>query len=102
MDICGFLFHSTLTSIIDFINCSLKSFLVLKYTTISQLLMFYSSVGIVISFLICILSTYAPCSSIEEIDDNYIINIMCHVKDNAYIYFDNFKIYFSTYTDGNL
>ena len=48
----GFLFHSTLTAIIAFINCSLKSFLDLKYTTTSQLLMFYSSVGIVISFLI--------------------------------------------------
>ena len=97
----GFLCHSTLTAIISFINCSLKSFLDLKYTTASQLLMFYSSVGIIMSFLICIISTYVPCSSLEEIDDNYIINIMCHVKDNAYTYFDNFKIYFSTYTDEN-
>ena len=97
----GFLCHSTLTAIISFINCSLKSFLDLKYTTSSQLLMFYSSVGILTSFLICIISTYVPCSSIEEIEDNYIVNIMCNVRDDNYTYFDNFEIYFTTYYKEN-
>ena len=94
----GFLIHSTLTAIISFINCSLKSFLDLKYITASQLLMFYSLVGIFISFLICIISTYVPCSSIDN-NKNSFSEMMCKVKDNAYFYFDSFKIYFKTYSE---
>lgn len=94
----GFLIHSTLTAIISFINCSLKSFLDLKYITASQLLMFYSLVGIFISFFICIISTYVPCSSIDN-HKNSFSEMMCKVKDDAYFYFDSFKIYFQTYSE---
>ena len=93
----GLLIHSTLTAIIYFIICSLKSFLDLKYITTSQLLMFYSTVGIIISILICIISTYIPCS--EKNNDNYFINILCPIKDDNYSYFDNYIIYFTSYYD---
>ena len=83
----GILLHPILTAIISFINCSLKSFLDLKYTTISQLLMFYSSLGIIISFLICIISTFYPCSTKGE-ETDYISFIMCRVKEDNNYYFD--------------
>ena len=54
----GFLIFCLLNVIDSLIDCTNKSFLDLKYTTISKLLMFYSSLGILISFLICIISTY--------------------------------------------
>ena len=92
----GILLHPILTAIISFINCSLKSFLDLKYTTISQLLMFYSSIGIIISFLICIISTFYPCSTKGE-ETDYISFIMCRVKEDNNYYFDNFNIYFSKF-----
>ena len=94
----GFICHSTLTSIISFINCSLKSFLDLKYTTTSQILMFYSFVGIIVSSIICMVSALAPCSTSNN-EITYFNNIMCNVKDyNNYTYFDNYIFYFNTYS----
>ena len=98
--VVGFLIHCFLTAVISFIECSLKSFLFLKYTTISQILMYYSSLGIIISFLIGIISTFKPCSK-DEIQNDIGIEIFCHVKDNNYTYFDNFKTYFNSYSEAN-
>ena len=96
--VIGFLIHSILNIILSFINCSLKSFLDLKYTTTSQLLMFYSAAGTIISFLAGIIITYVPCSSIEN-NENSISETVCKIKDNVYFYFDSFKIYFETYSE---
>ena len=76
----GISMHACLTAIISFINCSLKSFLDLKYITTSQLLMFYSSVGIIVSCFIGIIGTYFHCST----NDNYekFIDTICPLKDN--------------------
>ena len=97
----GILLHPTLTTVISFINCTLKSFLDLKYTTMSQLLIFYSVIGIIISFIICIISTFYPCSTNENDDNNYLAKIMCPVKENNYLYFDNFNIYFKVFLNVN-
>ena len=95
----GILLHCFLTAINSFIDCSLKAFLDLKYTTISQLLMFYSSSGILISFIICIFSTYFPCSTDEN--KNYLAEKMCKIKENSYTYFDSYKIYFNSFSQAN-
>ena len=95
----GILLHCFLTSIKSFIDCSLKTFLDLKYTTISQLLFFYSSLGIIISFIVCMISTFNPCS-IDE-NKNYFYEIMCKIKENNYTYFDSYKIYFNSFSEAN-
>jgi hypothetical protein len=92
----GFICYLILITINAFINCTLKSFIDLKYTTASQLLIFYSIVGIVISSATCVIFTYVQCS-----DDNTptIINKkVCKVVDsNNFSYFDNFIIYFNSF-----
>ena len=99
----GIIMHPILTAFISFINCTLKSFLDLKYTTMSQLLIFYSVIGIIISFIICIISTFYPCSTNANDDNNnYLAKIMCPVKDNDYLYFDNFNIYFKAFLNVNI
>ena len=92
----GFIIDSLLTAIISFINCSLKSFLDLKFITISILLMFYSAVGVLVSFLICIISTYYPCC---EKGNNGYLATMCKVKDETHKYLDSFILYFNSYSD---
>ena len=91
----GFLINSFLTAIDSFINCSLKSFLDLKYITINQLLMFYSSVGILISFLIGVICTFIPCYKNENPDIFFYKN--CQLKYKNDIYFENFNLYFKTF-----
>ena len=99
----GFLMHSFLTAVISFVNCSLKSFLDLKYTTTSQLLMVYSFVGIIVSFIICTFGTFVHCStnSLNDNNDNKFINIVCPVKEDNYYYIDNIRIYFETFLKEN-
>ena len=99
--IFGILLHPTLTAVISFINCTLKSFLDLKYSTMSQLLIFYSVIGIIISFIICMISTFYPCSTNANKDNNYLAKIMCPVEENNYLYFDNFNIYFKAFLKVN-
>ena len=93
----GFICYLILIAISAFINCSIKSFIDLKYTTISQLLMFYSFVGIVVSIITCIINTYVACSEISN--PNFIDAKMCKVKYNNNLYFDNFIKYFSSFTE---
>ena len=101
--IIGFLIHSTLTAIISFINCSIKSFLDLKYTTPSLILMFYSSMGIFVSFLICIISTFSQCDNGPNIVNDFSIDgILCKVNypnTSEIFYFENFKYYFESYSE---
>ena len=92
----GFICYLILIAISAFINCSIKSFIDLKYITISQLLMFYSSVGILVCIITCIINTYIPCSAIN--DPNFIDEKMCKVEYNNNLYFDNFIKYFSSLT----
>ena len=92
----GFIIHSLLTCIISFIDCSLKSFFDLKYLTTNMLLLFYSSVGLIVCFFICIISTFVPCC---EVNNNDYINTMCKVKDESYKYLESFKLYFNSYSD---
>ena len=53
----GFICYLILIAISAFINCSIKSFIDLKYTTIGQLLIFYSFVGIVVCTVTCLINT---------------------------------------------
>ena len=93
----GFFIFCLLTAINSFIYCSIKSLLDLKYTTISHILIFYSSLGILISFLISIFSTYFPCTTSENI--NYFTEKMCKIIENNYTYFDSYKIYFNSFSE---
>ena len=92
----GFLSYLILIVIIAFINCSIKSFMDLKYTSISQILMFYSFVGIIVGSITCIIITYVPCSEINT--SNYVDEKMCKVIYSNNLYFDNFIYYFSSFT----
>ena len=91
----GPLINFSFTAIDSFINCSLKSFLELKYTSISQLLMFYGSSGMIISFLITIISTYIPCT--QTIEDDSFSHKICQLKYDNEIYFEHFIKYFKTF-----
>lgn len=93
----GLISYLIFLSISGFINCTIKSFLDLKYSTTSQILMFYSSVGIFVSFFICIISSYAPCSKIE--DSNLISTNNCKIEKNGYRYFENIIEYFDSFTE---
>ena len=95
----GFICYLILIAISAFINCSIKSFIDLKYTTIGQLLIFYSFVGIVVCTITCLINTYAPCSKINN--PNFVDTKMCKVEYNDYLYFDNFIKYFSSFSDDN-
>ena len=92
----GFICYLILIAINAFIICSIKSFIDLKYTTISQLLIFYSLVGTIICFLTCIISTFVPCG--DNKNRNIIDEKICKLKDDKnYTYFDNIIIYFSCF-----
>ena len=93
----GFLGYLILIAISAFINCTIKSFIDLRYTTISQLLMFYSLVGIFVSGITCVINTYVPCS--ETKNSNFVYEKMCKVEYNNNLYFDNFNYYFSSFAD---
>jgi hypothetical protein len=95
----GFICHFSLTAIISFINCSLKSFLDLKYTTTSQILMFYSFVGIFVSSIICVVSALVPCSKSNDLSNDFNINV-CYITNNNdnNTYFDNYILYFNTFS----
>ena len=94
----GLVFYLLLISINSFNNCTIKSFIDLKYASISQLLIFYSLVGIVICSVACVISTYVPCDKIEEA--KIISKKTCKIKDNNnFTYFDNFIMYFSSFND---
>ena len=93
----GFICYLILISINSFINCTIKSFIDLKYTTIGQLLIFYSFVGTIICFLTCIISTYIPCG--ERENKNIIHEKICQLEDDKYTYFDNFLIYFNCFSN---
>ena len=95
----GFICYLILITISAFINCSIKSFIDLKYTTIGQLLIFYSFVGIVVCTITCIINTFVPCSKINN--PNFVDTKMCKVEYNDYLFFDNFKKYFSSFSDDN-
>ena len=90
----GFICYLILIAINAFINCTIKSFIELKYITISQLLIFYSLVGIIICNLTCIISTYVPC-----VDNKIIFEKICKLKDDKYHYFDSFFIYFKCFNN---
>ena len=93
----GFICYLFLVAINAFINCTIKSFIDLKYTTISQLLIFYSLVGIVICSLTFTISTFAPCGEINN--KNIIDNKICKVENDKYTYFDNIIIYFNSFNN---
>ena len=93
----GFICYLFLIAINAFINCTIKSFIDLKYTTISQLLIFYSLVGIVICSLTFTISTFAPCGEINN--KNIIDNKICKVENDKYTYFDNIIIYFNSFNN---
>ena len=92
----GFLGYLILIGIIAFINCSIKSFIDLKYTTISQILMFYSLVGIVVCGITCVIITYVPCSEINN--SNFVDKKMCKLEYKNNLYFDTFIYYFSSFS----
>jgi len=93
----GIISYLILIAISAFVNCTIKSFLDLKYSTTSQILMFYSSVGMFVTFLTCIISSYAPCSKIE--DSNLIDKNTCKIENNGYRYFDNIIVYFNSFAN---
>ena len=64
----GIISYFFFIAISAFINCTIKSFLDLKYSTTSQILMFYTSIGIFVYFLMSIIGCFVPCS---KIDDEY-------------------------------
>ena len=88
-----------LKAIEAFIYCTLKSFLDIKYATTSHILMIYSLVGFSICFIICIISSFIPCS--EKNAPNLIIEDLCKIEVNGYLYFDNINNYFRSFSYGN-
>ena len=94
----GLICYIILIAINAFINCTIKSFIDLKYTTTSQLLIFYSLVGTIICSVTCVIFTYVQCS--DNNTPTTINNKVCKVVDNNnYTYFDNFLIYFKSFSD---
>ena len=93
----GIILYLLLIAISAFINCSIKSFLDLKYISTSQLLIFYSLVGISICSLTCIINTYIPCS--DNVNPSFINTNMCKVDFHNKLYFDNLKLYFSSFVE---
>ena len=92
----GLIGYIILISIKAFINCSIRSFIDLKYITISQLLIFYSFIGIIVSIIADVIITFVPCS--KDSVPNFVNGKMCKVKYNKYLYFDNLIYYFSSFT----
>ena len=90
----GIIFYLLLIAINAFINCSIKSFLDLKYISTSQLLMFYGLVGTVICIMTCIINTHVPCS--DNNNPSFINKNMCQVYFKNKLYFDNLEFYFSS------
>ena len=90
----------------SYVNLKIKSFMDEKYISENYLLMVYGTIGAIISFLICFISTFVKCAKEVEIIDgkNDIYDYFCKVKESinnndSYVnkYLDNFPIYFKNF-----
>ena len=96
----GLIGYLILISINAFINCSIKSFIDLKYITISQLLIFYSFIGIIVCIITDVIFTFVPCSENINLGLEHIK--ICNIEYHKSLYFDNFMFYFSSFHEENL
>ena len=56
--------------------------------------MIYGLMGAIISFILCVITTFKNCKDNE--DESNIYDYICKVKYNNKIYFDNFKAVYQT------
>ena len=78
----------------SYINSSIKWLMELKYISEKKILMIYGLMGAIISFILCIITTFKNCKDNE--DESNIYDYICKVKYNNKIYFDNFKAVYQT------
>ena len=85
----GIIVYLLLITLRSYVNSSLKWLMDLKYISDKKLLMIYGIFGAIISFIICIITTFVECKNNIDIADIY--NYICKVNNNNTLYFDDFK-----------
>ena len=85
----GIIVYLLLITLRSFVNSSLKWLMDLKYISDKKLLMIYGIFGAIISFIICIITTFVECKN--NIDKADIYDYICKVNNNNTLYFDDFK-----------
>ena len=91
----GLLIYLIFITLRSYININIKGYMDLKYISPNKLLMFYGFMGIIITFITCIVATFVECK--EYTDKKDIYDYVCKVIDDNKTYLENFKTYFSTY-----
>jgi hypothetical protein len=82
-----------------FVYVNLKRFMDENFISPSEILIYYGIIGTIISFIVCIISTFVECS--YDISHDYICSVP-YINGEHYIYnsnkkyFDNFILYFKT------
>ena len=87
----GIIIYLVLITLRSYVNPSLKWLMDLKYISDKKLLMIYGIFGAIISFIICIITTFVECKNKDSKDSKPdIYNYICKVEYNNKLYFDNF------------
>jgi len=87
--IVSFLFIAFLRS---YVNCKIKDFMDLKYISHSKLLMTYGLIGLSITSIFCLITTFIKCY--EGVKDTQKLNICKVTENDQTFYYDSFSIYF--------
>ena len=87
--IISFLFIAFLRS---YVNCKIKDFMDLKYISHSKLLMTYGLIGLSITSIFCLITTFIKCY--EGKIDTQKLNICKVTENDQTYYYDSFSIYF--------
>ncbi len=94
--IIGIIIYFGIILLRAYVYANLKLFMDESFISSSELLMFYGLIGTIISFIVCLISTFVECSG------DYFKDYICPVsytndEENSNIkYFDNFILYFKT------
>ena len=97
----GIIIYLIAITIRSYVNVKIKWFMDEKYISPNKLLIIYGFMGIIFSFIICIISTFSKCDkNIEKIEQLCKIpnkNNTDYIYDSNDIYFESFDIYFKTF-----
>lgn len=103
----GIIFYFIPITLRSYVNAKIKWFMDLRYISPNALLIFYGLFGAIISFIICIISTFVKCKEINN-EISYVPDIndyICKVNNTnnngttiTEFYFENFIIYFKEYS----
>ena len=86
----GIILFFILITLRSYINSKIKWYMDLKYISPNKLLMYYGTIGTLISLIICIISTFNKCIIKNETS---FTNYICRIVSNEDQYIENFSIF---------